>query len=305
METKSARLLALLLTLIMIGSIFAYMGSQSSTVPEREVLFSFPENFKGYLSYLPAGADQVIYVNFNGSDTNMSQILNTIVKNNLRFNFFSKLRLSEGIERMLVTTYPGGFSGIVYLFDVNKSKVFFTHEKEEKYLGFKVKSEKGISLVDQVDPFIIGTSPDVGRVLEIIKADGQGSLGENLKNATDQLPNDDYNLVILMRGNSLKYVVSGNTTDFFDLYISGYRINESENGTFYEKVVVINFTKNAYITKSNKTDYYFYDNLDNGIGIAIMGDKNLTKLMVTEPEMRLVEIQIVNETESNATANQT
>jgi hypothetical protein len=304
MESKSARLLALILTLIMIGSVFAYATRQSTTTPEREVAYTFPDGFRGYISQIPSGAEQVIYINFNGADSELGSILSQIVRNNMNYNFFSNLRLSQGIEKMLVSSYPGAFPGLLYLFDVNKTKVFFTHDSVEEYMGFVVESSGGISLVDQTSPFMMGTSNTVAKTLEIIKSGGKGSLGENIANFTDRMPEGEYNLVILLQGEAIESLIKGNSTSFFDFYLVGYRINQTENGTFYEKVVLMNFTSNTYFVKSNKTAYYNYTNFEDGLSLAVMMDTNLTKLMQTEPEMRMIEIKMANEEpKSNETSS--
>lgn len=299
MESKGARLLAILLALIMIGSVLTYAAKQSQTTHERKVNFEFPAGFNGLVSKIPAGADQVVYVNFANSNPELSVILKKVVANNMESAFFSNLRLSQGINRILVSSYPGMFPEILYLIDVNKTKVFFTHESEDTYRGFKIKSNKGISLVDQTTPFLFGTTRMVAKTLDTISGEGD-TLDSEIGNFTNRMPNGDYNLIIMLRGDAIRQIVSGKSSDFFDFYLAAYRINETPNGTFYEKVVLMNFTKNGWFVKSNKTTYYSYTNFKDGLSMAIMGDTNLTKLMQLEPEMRMIEIKPVEE---NSTGN--
>ncbi len=302
MESKGARLLAILLALIMIGSILTYAARKSQTTHQREIEFNFPEGFQGLISKIPSGADQVVYVNFAKSNPELSDILKKIVMNNMDSAFFSNLRLSQGIYRFMVSSYPGMFPEILYLIDVNKTKVFFTYQSEDVYDGFKIKSNKGISLVDQTSPFLFGTSGIVAKTLDTITGKG-GSLASEVGNFIKRMPAGDYNLIIMFKGNAVKQIVHGNASGFFDFYLAAYRINTTPNGTFYEKVVLMNFTKNGWFVKSNKTAYYRFKNFKDGLSMAVMGDTNLTKLMRLEPEMRMIEIKPVENTANNTANN--
>jgi hypothetical protein len=299
METKSARLLALLLTIIMLGSVLAYAVKQSNTLVERDVKFEFPNGFSGYISYVPSGADQVIYVNYDGADAELRTILNDIVANNLNYDFFKNLRTSGNIHRVLISIYPGMYPEILFLINTSKSKVYFSYDSKEEYLGYTVKTKQGISLVESTSPFILGTSQIVVKTVELISSGGKGSLNNDVGKFITRLPGGDYNLVMLLQGNAIKGLARGNATDFFDFYFAGYRINQTQNGTFYEKVVAMNFTKNGWFVKSNKTLYYNYTNFKDGLSVAIMRDTNLTKLMSLEPEMRRIEIKPVQESSNS------
>lgn len=303
MESKGARLLAILLALIMIGSVLTYAAKRTQTTHQREVEFNFPEGFQGLISKIPSGADQVVYVNFANSNPELSDILKRIVTNNMDSEFFSNLRFSQGISRFMVSSYSGVFPELLYLIDVNKTKVFFTHESEDVYNGYKIKSNKGISLVDQTSPFLFGTTGIVVRTLDTISGKGK-SLASEVENFTGRMPKGDYNLIIMFKGNAVKQLVQGNASGFFDFYLAAYRINNTSNGTYYEKVVLMNFTKNGFFIKSNETAYYRFKNFKDGLSMAVMGDTNLTKLMQLEPEMRMIEIKPVENTTNN-TANGT
>ncbi len=304
MESKGARLLAILLALIMIGSILTYAARRSQTTHQREVEFSFPEGFQGWISKIPAGADQVVYVNFANSNPEMSEVLKKVIMNNMNTAFFTDLRLSQGVHKFMVMSYPGMFPEILYLIDVNKTKVFFTYKSEDVYDGFKIKSNKGISLVDQTSPFLFGTTGIVAKTLDTITGK-RPSLVSEIGNFTDKMPASDYNLVIMFRGDTVKQIVHGNTSGFFDFYLAAYRINTTPNGTFYEKVVLMNFTKSGWFVKSNKTAYYQFKNFKGGLSMAVMGDTNLTKLMQLEPEMRMIEIKPVENTGNTGNATNT
>jgi hypothetical protein len=295
MESKGARMLAILLALIMIGSVLTYTASKTQA-PEREVRFNFPEGFGGIISNIPAGADQVIYVNLENSDPELNSILERIVMNNMDPTFFSNMRLSHGVKRFMVSSYPGVFPQILFLIDVNRTKVFYTHESEDTYEGFKIKSSNGISLVDQTSPFLFGTTPIVVKTIEAISGKGE-SLAYEVGNFTERMPRGEYNLILMFKGNAVKQLVRD--SDFFDFYLAAYRINTTNS--HYEKVVLMNFTKNGLFIMSNKTAYYSYKNFNDGLSMAVMGDTNLTKLMKLEPEMRLIEIEPVRGNGSNTT----
>jgi len=64
------------------------------------VEFNFPDGFNEIISHIPAGADQVVYVNLENSNPELSEILKKIVTNNMDSMFFSHLRLSQDVERL-------------------------------------------------------------------------------------------------------------------------------------------------------------------------------------------------------------
>ena len=299
MESKGARILAILLALIMIGSVLTYAARRSQTTHEREVQFIFPDGFNGIISHIPPGTDQVVYVNMENSNPRFSEILKRTVTNNMDSIFFSHLRLSQGVKRFMVCSYSGNFPEILYLIDVNRTRVFYTYESEDLYDGYKIKSNKGVSLVDQTSPFLLGTTPIITKTLDVITKKAKRTLASEVGNYTSRMPNGDYNLIIMFKGNAVKQFVRGNTSNFFDFYLAAYRINAS-NPSYYEKVVLMRFVKNGGFVSSNKTAYYTYKNFKDGLSLAVMDDTNLTKLMQLEPEMRLIEIQPVK---TNTTAN--
>jgi len=234
----------------------------------------------------------VVYVNFENSNAELNEILTQVVKNNMDPTFFSNLRLSQGVKRFMVASYSGVSPEILFLIDVNRTKVFYTYKSQDVYSGYRIKSNAGISLVDQTSPFLLGTTPIVAKVVDIISGREKKTLALEVGNFTERLPSGDYNLVIMFKGEMVKVLVRGNTSDFLDFYLAAYRINESNS--YYEKVVLVNFTKNGRFIDSNKTAYYAYKNFGDGLSLAVMGDTNLTKLMQLEPEMRLIEIEVVS-----------
>lgn len=279
METKSARILALILALIMLGSVLTYAIKGTNKTPEREIKFEMEKDFYGCLKYLPAGARKIIYMDSRGADEIMLSLIHELMNQNLNPYMFQHIRFTGGMERMLVANYP---YGILYFIDVNKSKVYFSYDVKEDYLGYTIKMKQGVALAGEISPLILGTPMSVAKAIEAIEGitDDQFTL---LNNYTKRLPSGNYNLVIALYGEAVEAITQ---KKFIDFYIAGYRMN----GSMYEKVVGVHFLSNGFFTDSNLTTYYSYTNYDDGFSVAIMSDANLTKLFELQPEMRLIEI---------------
>ncbi|AGK61810.1 hypothetical protein Asulf_01841 [Archaeoglobus sulfaticallidus PM70-1] len=293
MESKGARILALMLALIMIGSVLAYSAKQMAGSPKRELKYELPDNFKGYVSSIPDGAGEVIYLNFNSADEQLSSYLKNILSSNMNYKFFSHIRFSHDVEKALIAMYPSAFPDLLFLINVNKTKVFFTHESVESYGDYSIELNKGVALVDQISPCVFGTVNIVSKTLDVVSTKN-GSLNDSVGSYIQKLPDDDYNLVLMFRGEAAKSLTK--TPDLMDFYLSAYRINKTAN--MYEKVVIINFLKNAFFVESNKTEYYNYTNYGEGLSMAVMMDTNFTKLLSAEPEMRIIEIKPVEVNET-------
>ena len=155
METKSARILALILALIMIGSVVVYVFRGSTKVSEREIKFEMGK-FPKLLNYTPYGAQFVLYLNFENLDreSELYRMLNDVFKNQIDPYSFSHSALASktGIRSVLIAKYPYP----LYFVDVNRSKVYFASESKEEYKGYKVKLRKGVALIDETSPFVLG-----------------------------------------------------------------------------------------------------------------------------------------------------
>ncbi len=281
METRSARLLALFLALIMVGSVLVYALKGGYAPPERKIMYE-AHGLDGWLKWVPAGAGQIIYATKSDNKTLLKYIDDLITVNYDRY-VFSKLRLSYPVEGMLVASYP---DGLLYLVDVNKTKIFFAGQKDS-YRGLSVKTTKDIMVVPETSPFLIGTIPHVAKAVDTIIS-GNGSMAGLISNYTSRI-SGNFNVVFIFYGGAARRIVTGtNNTDYIDLYISGIRVNNS----MYEKVVGVHFVRNGGFINSNVTQYYNYTNYEDGFSVAIMRDMNLTKLLNAQPKLRpIIEIK--------------
>jgi len=281
METKSARLLALVLALIMIGSVFAMLPRGKTPVFQRDVKYEF-EGFEEWLKCLPAAPNHVIYVNTNTDDERLREYINEVVVKNWNKYIFANLRLDSSVRGMLVASY---FNGIIYMIDVNKTRVFYTGQKED-YKGFEVKYADGAMLVSEVSPFLIGSAPSIASAIDsiLLQRENTSSL---VSNYTARLPNN-FSLIFMFYGSYANRLISGgNISDYVDFYLEGVK----KNDTKYEKVVAIHFKStggfaNYSINDTNVTEYYNFTNYDDGLSVAVMKDGNFTKLLNAQPRLQ-------------------
>jgi len=275
-DTKSARILALFLAFIMLGSVLVYAFGGKNSGPEREHKFEMGDSFKDYIKYVPEGYLKLFYLNFKNGDEALREIAANVRDTNMDYSIYRVLSYDFQAEsKIMVIAYPDGG---VYFIDVNKTRVFFTHDTEEDYNGYTVKFREGIALVDEVCPFVIGGGSKISNVIESFDKPVSS-------NYTNEFPDGDYTIVQVFSGDSLRLLTNG--SDLMDFYIVGYGVN----GSVYEKIVGIHFTQNAFLVNSNVTEYY---NVTRGehLNIAVMRDSNLTKLIEAQPEIRTVTFKL-------------
>ena len=294
METRSARILALVLALIMIGSVVVYVFKGSTKASEREIKFEMGK-FPKLLNYTPYGAQFIICLNFKNLDreSELYGMLDNVFKNQIDPYSFSHLALADktGIRSVLIAKYPYP----LYFVDVNRSKVYFASESKEEYKGYKVKLRRGVALIDEISPFVLGYPTFVFEVVDLIE-NNNDSIGNHIYNYTDRICKfvnySDFSYALILYDEYAKNMLMSKNESVGDFYFVGYRMNNS----IYEKVVAIHFTKNGFFASSNKTKnataYYYFKNFDDGLSIAKIGGHNLTKLESIYPEMRLVEIKM-------------
>ncbi len=285
METRSARILALLLALIMLGSVLAYAVKGGSKSHERDVKFEIGDDFRSYMRYLPAGVSQAVYMDLNTENTTLRSYVVNVMERNLDPYFFRSnlIQFTHGIERMMVAGYP---DGVLYFIDVNKTKVYFAHDKKEDYMGFTMKVKQGLALTDEISPVVYGTSGTVARAIEVVAGNASNQM-DVAGNYTERLPEGNYNFALVFFGDAAKNLMKGNETGYIDYYFAGFRMN----GSLYEKVVAVHFTTTGAFVKSNVTAYYNYTNYEDGFSVAVMQDTNFTKILGAQPEIRVVEIK--------------
>jgi hypothetical protein len=275
MEKKSARLLAFMLALIMIGSVLAmaFRGGQSS--PGREVDYEFYD-FNEWLEKVPVGAEHIIYVDADCNDEELLNYIESIIEKNWNRYIFSNLVIEHPIEKMLIAGYR---DGLLYMIDVNKTRVFYSGERKE-YKGFSVKVGNGVMLVTETSPFIIGTTPHVANAIDVIVS-GKGGTSELVANYTSRI-SKDFKIIFMFYGESANMLLSsGNFSDYVDFYIEGI----GTNGSLYEKVIGIHFKGDGGFVDSNVTEYYNYTNYED-FSVVIMQDSNFTKLINAQPKLK-------------------
>ena len=289
METKSARLLALLLALIMVGSVFAYMFRSSTTPSEREIKFEMGR-FPKYLKYVPDGAQFIMYLDFNlkDKDSELYKIQNDAFKSQLDPITFGHLAFANKvrIKDVLIAKYPYP----LYFVDVNRSKIYFAYENKEVYRGFTVKLRKNVALIDEISPFVVGYPAFVYNVADLVENNSNNYV-YNYTSRVCNFTTPDLSYALLIYGDYAKSQLKSKNESIGDYYLVAYRMN----GSLYEKVVAIHFIKNGFFVSTNKTKnvtYYYFKNFDDGLSVAKIGSYNLTKLIEMNPEMRIIEIKL-------------
>lgn len=278
MQNKSARLLAFLLALIMLGSVLAY-AFRGGTSPGREIKADLGEGTE-LLRY--ANGDEIIYFNFTPNSSLMilaNAYLQTVFKDQI-FRHFS-LSSGASIQEMLVSyNYTDG--NFLYMIDIGRKKAYFSYTDKETYDGFEVRVNGPYAAVFQTSPILLGTYSAVLDAVDVYN--NKKTVDLTITNYTSQIGPAEFMLVF--KGDVLKNIISGNVT--VDFYAVAYRMN----GSYYEKVVAMHFTEpNVFFIRGNQTAYNYVKNMD-GLSISIMGDYNLTKLMDAQPEMRKVTLQM-------------
>ena len=278
MQNKSARLLAFLLALIMIGSVLAY-AFRGGTSPGREIKANLGSGID-LLKY--ASGDEVIYFNFT-PNSSLMLLANAYLKNVFKDPIFRHFSLSSGSSiREMVVSYNYTDGNVLYMIDIGRKKAYFTYTDKETYDGFDVRVNGPYAAIFQTSPILLGTYSAVLDAVDVYNGKKTGDI--TVYNYTSHVGSAE--LMLVFRGDVLKNIISGNVSA--DFYAVAYRMN----GSYYEKAVVMHFAEpDVFFVKSNKTAYNYVKNMD-GLSISIMGDYNLTKLINTQPEMRKVLIQM-------------
>ncbi len=289
MEKKSARLLALILALIMIGSVFAYMmrGGYSE---KREVKYRL-DDFREYVNWTPDGVYYFQYFNFTqlsqlGADDPMAKFINNNMKDVLISAVFSRtvLEVPSGIHKIFVANYMTAVP--LYFIDANMGKVYFAREDEVKHGEFTLQVRRGgIAFVGEVSPFIIGYKPLVENATDLIS--GSGKSAGNFTYRYLSRINGSFAYAMFMYGDPAKASMRAGNESVGDFFFEGYRYNFKNNT--YEKVWAIHFIGNFFFGKMNESEknfqYYKYRMLKDGLGIAVMEDANFTKVLAARPNI--------------------
>lgn len=282
LEKRSARILALLLTFIMLGSVFAYV-SGGGTREKRETKLSLSAS--EIVGYLPENS-LIYYYNLTeinalsrklGDKDPLVAYVGKIASQELNYAYNSYLdrrivEFTSNIQEFLVARY-GDFD--VYIVNENASKVYFAKQAEQKMGNFTVKLYGSVAIADEVHPLLVGYNSLVLEVIERIDK---------------EKPSDYSTYISRLNGTFLFYFMTfGNLTGKYvrftegnespaDFFFQGFRFNETSGN--YEKVWGIHFIQNYFFSGVNESEkgfeYYYFENFDDGFSIAIMGDKNFT-----------------------------
>ncbi len=289
MEKKSARLLALILALIMIGSVFAYMmrGGYSE---KREVKYRL-DDFREYVNWTPDGVYYFQYFNFTqlsqlDADDPMAKFVNDNMQNALISAVFSRtvLETSSGIHRILIANYMTAIP--LYFVDANMGKVYFAKEDEIKHGEFTLQVRRGgIAFVGEVSPFIIGYKPLVENATDLIS--GNGNSAGNFTYRYLSRINGSFAYATFMYGDTARASMRAGNESVGDFFFEGYRYNFKNNT--YEKVWAIHFLGNFFFGGMNESEknfqYYRVKNFKDNFGIAVMEDANFTKVLNARPNI--------------------
>ncbi len=290
-EKRSARILAFILALIMLGSVFTYI-MRGGGENRREVFLRL-EDFREYVNITPKSAYLIEYVNMSYLYLERNDSLRNYVS--------SKLReiLRPEIFNKAVISFPGGFHSVVvarcydimqsylYFIDTNLSKVYFAYRDEVKVGNHTIKVRPGIAMFDEISPVVIGYPMVVADVVRIIEGEENG-LSDYYKYLSRI--NGSFLYAWYTYGDYAKAIMKANNTSVTDFFFEGYRFNETNRS--YEKVWAVHFIGNYFFAKTNVTDYYYVKSYDDGFSIAVLGDKNFTKLINAQPRILTYRIVI-------------
>jgi len=288
LEKRSARILAIILAFIMLGSVFAYISGR--TEEKRETKLSF--NTLEAAAYAPEN-----YFIFYYNLTEYSKLLKKLGKNDSMISYFEEylesdlsyassyylnrrvVEFTHPINEMLAVRYGDYY---IYFINENSSKVYFAKQREERVNDFSVKVSGSIAMVDEVNPLVIGYYP---AILDVLK-----NFGDNRTQYRELISrlNKTYLFSIMIFGNETgKYVRFSENESPIEFFFEGYRYNES--ALRYEKVWGIKFKENYFFTEKNETkrdfEYYYFENFEDNFSLAVMGDKNFTKVLNASAEI--------------------
>ncbi len=291
MERKSARILALILALIMLGSVFAYM-SRGGGSQKREVELRL-NDFREYVNLTPKGAYFIEYYNMKFMSLENSDPLKTFIESKLnealRKEVFSRkmLEIPGGISKVYVAYYYGKLP--LYFVDENMSKVYFASEDTMNVDSYSIKVRPGLALFDAISPIVLGSPSLVAEVVKIFEGKSNG-IGDQTYPYLSRVNDSFYYAWFVYDGYAAAILRTNNTT-VADFFFEGYRLNNTSS--CYEKVWAVHFIGNYFFSKLNATTEYIYiKNFKDGMNVAVMGDKNFTKLAEAQPRILTYKITI-------------
>ncbi|MFN3383281.1 MAG: hypothetical protein ACK401_00110 [Archaeoglobaceae archaeon] len=290
LEKRSARILAIILAFIMLGSVFAYVsGGGTREKRETKVNFAMLEA----IGYLPENSI-VYYYNLTelnalakklGKNDALVKHVENLAVQELSYAYGSYLdrrivEFTHNIEELIIARY-GDFD--VYFVNENASKVYFAKQTEQKIGNITVKFHGGVAIAEEVHPLVIGYAPLVLSVAEKIEQGKASDYSVYLSHMKK-----DFVVALVIFGNATgSYVRFTQNESPVDFFFQGFRFNESSGN--YEKVLGMHFTENYFFYGLNETEkdfeYYYFENFEDRFSVAVMGDKNFTKVLEARPNV--------------------
>ncbi len=289
MEKKSARLLAFLLALIMIGSVFAYMMRGGH--PETREVSARLENFRGYVNWTPVDARYIEYYNLSyltNLDRNdpLATMVNQKLNQLLVPAIFSRqvFEVTGGISQIMVADFGGTIP--LYFVDAQMNKIYFAKEGEEKYGNFTIQLKRpGIALVSELSPIVVGYKPLVEKALDTVEGK-YPAFGIDTYKYLSRI-NGSFAYAFIMQGDAVRKAIKIGNESPADFFFEGYRYNFQNNS--YEKVWAMHFEGNYFFGAINESEknfeYYKVQNMEDGLSIAVMEDKNFTRVVNAMPNI--------------------
>jgi len=288
-EQKSVRALAFILALIMIGSVIAFAFRGTTRTELRTIKFDMGSNLRSFLNYVPSDCEYIAYFNYttyNGTMLMFTYNSTVSILRTIDPYAFYIIRPNDlqSFKRLLIATPE------LYFIDLNRSKVYFSFRQKVNYGGYTVKLEKFLgrpyALADEIHPAVYGYPVEVLKVINFILGRNK-SFNDVYGNYTSRIPGN-FNYAVILSGKAARESVRSNNTSVADFYFVGYRMN----GSMFEKVVGIHFLGNYFFVRTKKVAYCYCRNYPDGFSVAVMDDRNLTKLINTTPEIRAIIVKI-------------
>jgi len=297
MGRRSARILALILALIMLGSVFAYV-MRGGQIESRHVKLRLSD-FREYVNLTPKGAYEFEYVNLTefaklDPTDDLRIYVNGKLRNIVTPIIFSRniLEIPGGLREIYSAKYAPAIS--LYFVNCGQSKVYFARESEFNYKTFKIQVRRGIGLIDEISPLIVGYTPLVNSSIDTI--DNRSMSCSNVYGYLKRI-NGSFAYAYFIFGDVAKRRLTSENKSVSDFFFEGYRYNYQNDS--YEKLWALHFLDNFFFGKMNESirgfGYYKFENYEDGFGVAIMGDKNFSRIINAKPRILTLKI-IVNET---------
>ncbi|KUJ93394.1 MAG: hypothetical protein XD40_1452 [Archaeoglobus fulgidus] len=298
MEKKSARLLAFLLALIMIGSVFAYM-LRGGSAEHREVVYRL-DDFREYVNWTPADPVYVQYYNLSytsklGSKDPLASMVTTDLQKLLIPAIFSRqvLEVTRGISQVMIVDF--GETVPLYFVDAGMSKIYFAKEDEIKHGNFTLQVRRpGIALVSELSPLVVGYKPLVEKAVDTVEGN-YPSFGNKTYSYLSRI-NGSFAYAFFAYGDVVKQWIRVGNESPADFFFEGYRYNF--NNSSYEKVWAMHFEGNYFFGGMNESEknfeYYKVQNFGDGLSVAVMEDKNFTKVVNARPNILTWQISFNN-----------